>query len=202
MRSHGLTFSVACCALVLAAGCNTSAYVDNAADASTVSGAEEEFSGLVLITEDEDGAIEKRAESSPRADLGRDEKELRRVPDVVGLTSKEAKKVASETGSWKVYKVRGKTGGYDTGKCLIASQSPQAGQMLECGGKILVTFPSAPMLSVPDIVGMTENDARSVVSKAKFNTRYIKKSDRKIVAQTPAAGEEASQGSAVKVVLE
>ena len=192
-RSQQVTLFVAA-ALSVAVGCGTVSYVESS------------YGGLDLLQAAEPEAAPVAAEKPAPQAAGAVEhvETVHRIalPDVVGMTRKEAKKALADAGQWRVYKVRGKAGGYDTGTCAIIAQKPAAGELVEVGTKVFVTFPPAPLRPVPDITGQTANDARKVISKARFSTRKIKKSDRLIIAQIPAAGEMAAMGSAVEVTLE
>jgi hypothetical protein len=183
-------------ALIAAAGCGTVSYV------ASVDGSDDL---LAIISDDEDGnapAADLVARSGGRAAVPAAEVQAEALPNVVGMTRADAKKTLADAGQWKVLKVRGSEGGYDTGTSTIVSQSPAAGERLELGDKVFVTFPPAPVLEVPNLVGQTETQAREILKAAKFSTRYVKKTDHLVTSQTPAAGEKAPQGSGVKVTVQ
>jgi len=189
-KSQYVTLFVAA-ALSVAVGCGSLSYVESSTDeVDILSFMEAETPPVAAV------------KTAPEIPASTDVVRKVALPNVVGMTRKEAKKVLADAGEWRVYKVRGKKGGYDTRTCGIIAQNPAAGELVEVGTKVFVTFPPAPLRPVPDITGQTANDARKVISKARFSTRKIEKSDRRIITQTPAAGEMAAMGSAVEVVLE
>jgi beta-lactam-binding protein with PASTA domain len=120
------------------------------------------------------------------------------VPNVVGKTWTEAYPILRKAGGWRM-KQRGERLTRDS---RIIGQEPSAGAKHTTFRKVVVIFPEAPMITVPNVVGMTEREARNALRQAGFSTSGMRFSDKKVKSQTPRGGAKAKRGSPVRVVLE
>ncbi|MBO6133142.1 MAG: protein kinase [Lachnospiraceae bacterium] len=130
------------------------------------------------------------------------------VPSVVGLSKAEAK-VSLESQGFKVQESEGTSDSVEKGQ--VISQSPESGQLAETGSTVNIVVstgaPEAEAKSVPNIVGMTENDAKVALDKAGFSFSSLTEeySDTVaaglVVSQDPAAGSALANGSGVSFVI-
>lgn len=127
-----------------------------------------------------------------------------RVPDVVGKTAAEAeaaisqKKLVSEVTEEFNDTV-------DAGK--VIRESPQAGTVIKKGGTVNIVISKGPeKINVPDVSGMSKDDAKSTLESLGFvvttDTAVSTPADYdKVVNQDPAAGQQAIKGSTVTIWL-
>jgi eukaryotic-like serine/threonine-protein kinase len=116
------------------------------------------------------------------------------VPNVVGQLEDDARATLEEAG-FEVRTEFEENPDFEDGE--VSAQDPEAGTELEAGGTVTLTVSSGEQrVELPDVVGLTEADARSVLGDAGF--RDIRPEPvfdpdvaaGDIVAQNPAAGEE------------
>ena len=117
------------------------------------------------------------------------------VPDVTGLTIEDARSALKGT-SFNPVVLGGGT--------HVLEQVPRAAQKLNSGGKVLLyTDEAATSIEVPDVSGLSVNQASNRLSAAGFNIRSVGKdlneSDVTAITQTPRAGALAVEGSVVEV---
>lgn len=127
-----------------------------------------------------------------------------RVPDVVGLTSADARDSLVEAG----LKVVVAESSSDTvANDVVITQLPAAGDSVAPGtsvGIVVSTGPAdnADKEAVPDVVGLTLAEAQQVITDAGFEAIAVPaigsgKPANEVVAQTPEAGEEVKTGSTI-----
>lgn len=126
------------------------------------------------------------------------------VPDLIGLTDAEASDAGAAAGV--IVEIVGTVGTTDSalvGK--VVSQDPAAGGAVDegTGVSILIGVPV-----VPDIIGLTEEDARAAVEAYGLTLEVVGTGETtdtalvgKVVSQDPAAGAEVAPGTAVTVTL-
>jgi serine/threonine-protein kinase len=90
----------------------------------------------------------------------------------------------------------------------VVSQDPAAGLQIPVGSVVAVTLSTGPpMVDVPDLVGGTVEDASVALRSAGLTLGVVRQapaggsSPGTVVAQAPAAGDEAVEGSAVDVTV-
>ena len=90
----------------------------------------------------------------------------------------------------------------------VVSQDPAAGLQIPVGSVVAVTLSTGPpMVDVPDLVGGTVEDASVALRSAGLTLGVVRQapadgsSPGTVVAQNPAAGDEAVEGSAVDVTV-
>ncbi|MBA3747300.1 MAG: PASTA domain-containing protein [Solirubrobacterales bacterium] len=126
---------------------------------------------------------------------------LQAVPDVVGDGRRAARRTLSDAG----FKVEERTVPSATVKLnRVVSQTPSAKSQYERGATVELVISGGPeQLQVPDVIGKTENEARSALEGAGFRVTVAKQEvDKKepgtVLSQNPAAGA-ASRGSLVTI---
>jgi eukaryotic-like serine/threonine-protein kinase len=126
------------------------------------------------------------------------------VPDVVGYDGTIGQSLIQASGL--------KVGSVDSAqtaapKGVIVNTRPPAGKSLDPGGRVtLVVSAGAPTITVPDLTGLTLDQARAALEQANLTlgTYFRRSSDAPlgtVIEQHPAAGTLSSPGVAVDVVL-
>ena len=118
------------------------------------------------------------------------------VPDVVGLTQAEAKKVITAA-HLKVGQIVPQNSDQPPGQVLAADPVP--GQQVSINSTVTLTV-SNGMVQVPKVVGMTVAKATQTLQAAGFQVRLnpdTSPDDAHVVSQNPAAGSYAQYGSSV-----
>lgn len=129
---------------------------------------------------------------SPSPTLEEAAPKLALVPNVVGMPVSEAKVALQEAG------LTVSDGGADDGHVVTATD-PAGGTEVEVGSAIALVA-EAPMVNVPNVVGMAVSEAENALSDAGFAINAGGSSDDNIVSQqTPAGGEQAIAGATVTV---
>ncbi len=125
------------------------------------------------------------------------------APDFTGMTVTEATELAAQH-DLKI--TEGKpviTEDVEAG--LIVSQDPKAGQTVKTKTAVTIYVSAGPGDgSVPDVVGMSEEDARRTIEEAGFEANVTSQASEEksgtIIKQDPSGGEKAEKGSTVDLV--
>lgn len=126
------------------------------------------------------------------------------APDVVGLTSSDARRLG-RMGGQRVFVVERTASRALWGRVL--EQEPSAGSPLAADGMLVLTVGARPHVTVPDVRGRAEDDALSMLRQAGLGTarRATRRSDRvpegHVVRTRPRAGAEVPVGSLVSYVI-
>jgi serine/threonine-protein kinase len=127
------------------------------------------------------------------------------VPDVVGMTLEEAQ-TAIEDAKLKVGRVDRETSD-EIPEGEVIDQAPVAETTVDAGSKVNLTVSSGPeAIAVPDVVGMTEEEAVATIQDAGLDVQINRgpsdEFEEGIVAsQDPAAGAEAGEGDTVVILV-
>ena len=119
------------------------------------------------------------------------------VPDVVGMTVAEARKVLSE--AMLLAETDGETQ-------VVSAQSPAAGAQMRSGGTVMLyTFEGQPLeavelVTVPDVKGLSMVEAGRLIRQRGLEMEVS--GSGLAVRQSPAAGGYAKPGDTVKVTFE
>ncbi|MEG0156869.1 MAG: Stk1 family PASTA domain-containing Ser/Thr kinase, partial [Anaerovoracaceae bacterium] len=127
------------------------------------------------------------------------------VPDVTGMTYKDAEKALKEKGlkikeGDTVYSDEYKAG-------EVTSQDPKAETKVKKRATITVTLSKGSTDgSVPNLIGMTEKEAKEQIKKYDFKEGSVKEatSDKPagtVIDQDPKAGTEAAVGSQINIII-
>lgn len=127
------------------------------------------------------------------------------APNFTNMTLKEAKEAAEE------YDLKIREGdeviSEDVEKGRIVSQDPAAGETIKTGGTITVNISiGLGDGSVPDVVGMDEDDAKEALEAAGFEVGKVTtdesdEDEGTVISQSPEGGKEAEKGTAVDIVV-
>jgi polar amino acid transport system substrate-binding protein len=128
-----------------------------------------------------------------------------RTPDFVGLTRDEAELLAARRGLETRVTFRRTT---DAERGTVVAQDPPAGRSILPGATVLLVVATAPdTIPVPDVTGLTEDDAIAVLVDAGLEpgTRVAKANDSilkgDIIRTDPPAGTQVAPGSIVNYVV-
>ena len=126
------------------------------------------------------------------------------VADVVGKTEAEAKATLEGQG-FKVTVTEKNSDSVAEGK--VIGQSVEAGTQLVIGSEIQLTVSSGKKaISVADVVGKTQAQAKSVLEDQGFKVNITKQNSDtvdagKVISQSPAAGSKQQAGSTITLVI-
>lgn len=127
------------------------------------------------------------------------------VPDLYGMTVKQAKKEVEAAG----FKLKEGKEVYsnDYSKGQIAEQDPESGSKAKKGSSITVHVSKGPQAgTVPDLVGHNESEAEEMLKSSDYELGTIKQQTSTeaagtIISQDPNGGEEADHGTQVNIVV-
>ncbi len=129
------------------------------------------------------------------------------VPNVVGLSESDATSKLQSAG-FKVATSEASNADVPSGD--VISQSPAGGTGVAAGSTVTITVSSGPAAdakpTVPDVVGLSEDDAKSTLEGTGFKTTTTKAENAKVPAgdvsaQSPAAGTVQAAGSTVALTV-
>jgi serine/threonine-protein kinase len=130
--------------------------------------------------------------------------ELVAVPDVVGEREEDATNQLEDAG----FRVQTETEFSETEqRGRVLEQDPEAGERVEEGSPVTIIVSRGPQpVPVPDVVGLTEEEARAELEDAGFEVgsvtpRESEEEEGTVVDQSPSGGTEARPGSAVELVV-
>jgi serine/threonine-protein kinase len=124
------------------------------------------------------------------------------VPDVVGDGRLQARKTLTDAG-FEIEETRAFSDSVPLNR--VISQSPDGGSLSESGKAVKIEVSSGPeRLPVPDVVGKTEDEARSALDA--FKVTVVPKEDDEaepgtVLAQDPAARGRVARGATVRLTV-
>ncbi len=127
------------------------------------------------------------------------------VPNLVNVSVEEAAKIAEEHDLG--FQVLGKEYDADVNKDYVISQSPKAGEMVDRETTVIKVLQSLGPLTVPNLIGLTLEDARNVLEDRGFKVGEIVYrevpgySDDRVVETDPPYGSKLSAGDPVDLVV-
>ncbi|WP_089335343.1 Stk1 family PASTA domain-containing Ser/Thr kinase [Blastococcus mobilis] len=123
------------------------------------------------------------------------------VPDVTGQSPEQAQANLESLGFTVTRGEDGRSADVDTGEVMAVSPAPAAGPA-PYGSEVTITVSAGlPLVTVPDVVGMTEDEARAALEAAGLTVDATKFFGNKVRQQQPAAGESVEQGTGVKILV-
>jgi beta-lactam-binding protein with PASTA domain len=95
----------------------------------------------------------------------------------------------------------GRSAAVDKGEVMAVSPGP-ADDPAPYGSELTITVSiGVPLVAVPSVVGMSEDDAKAALQAAGLKVDSTKFFGNKVRQQQPAAGEQVEQGSSVKILV-
>jgi serine/threonine-protein kinase len=127
---------------------------------------------------------------------------LQKVPDVVRQGRRAARRILTAAG----FGVQDARVASDTVRIdHVISQAPAAGSQAERGASVRLQVSAGPeQVPVPDIVGKTEDEARTALENAGLHVTVVPTDDAKkapgtVLAQSPGSGAVTARGSVVTI---
>ncbi|HEX2240075.1 MAG TPA: Stk1 family PASTA domain-containing Ser/Thr kinase [Actinomycetota bacterium] len=126
------------------------------------------------------------------------------VPDVVGLSLEEARTELREAGLKVDVEM---VFDPEVPEDEVIRQFPSAGQIVDAGSRVQLEVSSGPeTVTVPDVVGMSEEEAIAALQAAGLSTSVNREVSDEVpegfvISQEPGAGEEAERGATVSILV-
>ncbi|HEU4541996.1 MAG TPA: PASTA domain-containing protein, partial [Jiangellaceae bacterium] len=154
--------------------------------------------GDVVVGQDPPADDEVPVGSTVDITVAADKPELVVVPNVVGLDVADASDVLAAQG----LELGDQVGDGD----IVRSQNPDAGSLVPPGSLVSISLdstvpPPPPLVAVPDLTGLTLEDAGATVAAAGLALGNGADGDGKVQAQDPAPGTLVPVGTAVTLTL-
>ncbi len=128
--------------------------------------------------------------------------ELRRVPDVKNKTRQVAK-AELEGAGFKVNETEEFS--ESVAKDVVVSQSPESGVSLDVGSTVTIRVSKGPdTVSVPDVIDLTEAQARSAIRAADLQVEVTYQEDPRdgiVLTQNPIPNATARRGDTVRIMV-
>ena len=162
---------------------------------------EDEFSKSVevgkICKQNPEGGIKAAKGSSVTIVISKGTESVQ-LPDVVNLKEDQAKSTLEAAG-FSVRINREYSDRVDEG--YVISQSPSSGQKLDKGTAITINVSKGSNdVTVPDVVGLTVDQAKSKLQAAGFNVN-ISGSGTKVISMSPVAGNRVAKGVSVTLYV-
>ncbi|MBE3577348.1 MAG: Stk1 family PASTA domain-containing Ser/Thr kinase [Limnochordales bacterium] len=168
----------------------------------------DEYPAGVIISQDPVANTRTRANRTVWVRISKGP-ELIEVPDVVGLTRRQAEALLAQKG------LQARVSGYEFSERIpqdsVITQSPAAGSYVERGGTVDIVLsqgvPPPTQLTVPDVRGMSLVDAQALLEAQGFQVGNIwsdfrpELPDGVVTEQRPPAGEQLEAGWAVDLIV-
>ncbi len=128
------------------------------------------------------------------------------VPNVIGLTEKDASRLLEESG----FKVKIKDVENTQTKGIVVKQTPDAGEKMKSGGIITLEVSDGKGKeegTVPNLIGMTKTDARAAIIDAGFEVGNISEESNSqhsagtVIDQQYSAGSELEKGKSISFTV-
>lgn len=129
---------------------------------------------------------------------------LVRVPDTVGLTTEEARAVIAEAGLRPGALREDPAAGAPPG--VVTRQEPAAGAEVPEGASVALWVAGAPTALVPDLSGLTRDEAEAAAAAAQVSVRFLAEVTDEVLSglvfrQSPQAGARVSPGTQIVAVI-
>jgi serine/threonine-protein kinase len=123
------------------------------------------------------------------------------VPDVTGQTPEQAEANLEAAGFEVARGEDGRSAAVDAGEVMALSPGPADGAQ-PFGSTVTYTVSiGLPQVQVPDLKGMTEEEATAALAAVGLQVDATKFLGNKVRQQQPAAGETVDQGTTVKILV-
>jgi serine/threonine protein kinase/beta-lactam-binding protein with PASTA domain len=123
------------------------------------------------------------------------------VPDVTGQTPEQAQKNLEAEGFKVTRGEDGRSAAVDVGEVMAVSPGPADGPIAFGSTVTIAVSAGVPLVQVPDVVGMTEEQATAKLKEAGLVIDATKFFGNKVRQQQPSAGKTVEQGTTVKVLV-
>jgi serine/threonine-protein kinase len=123
------------------------------------------------------------------------------VPDVTGQSPEQAQSNLQSLGFTVVRGPDGRSAAVDRGEVMAVSPAPADGPIPHGSEVTIVVSAGVPLVTVPDVTGMKEDEATAALQAAGLVVDATKFFGNKVRQQTPAPGESVEQGTSVKILV-
>nr|ANY58097.1 Penicillin-binding protein [uncultured bacterium] len=123
------------------------------------------------------------------------------VPDVTGQSPEQAQANLEALGFSVARGEDGRTAAVDPGEVMAVSPGPADGPAPYGSEVTIVVSAGLPLVTVPDVTGMKEEEAAAALQAAGLTVDATKFFGNKVRQQTPAPGESVEQGTSVKILV-
>jgi serine/threonine-protein kinase len=123
------------------------------------------------------------------------------VPDVTGQSPEQAQANLESLGFTVERAADGRSAAVDVGEVMAVAPGPADGPIAFGSTVTIAVSAGVPLVSVPNVVGMTEKQATAALEAVGLKIDATKFFGNKVRQQQPEAGKEAEQGTAVKVLV-
>ncbi|MCS7220709.1 MAG: PASTA domain-containing protein [Anaerolineae bacterium] len=129
------------------------------------------------------------------------------VPNLIGLTQEEATAALTDAKLTLDPAVGEQPTNVMADDGRVAAQEPAAGTIVLQGSTVHITMWRAVLITVPNVVGNTEAAAREILASARLDVRTTSRpvtdpaQTGTVLDQSPAAGAQVPQGTAVNIVI-
>lgn len=159
---------------------------------------EESEKGTVIETSPAAGtAVDKGAEVTLTVSKGVEKAE---VPNVVNMTTDEAKAALEEAGFVPSVRTKASSGPQDK----VLETNPEAGKKAPKGSTVQIYVPKEAV-EVPGVVNLTVNDAKRMLKEAGFKYKVVEQEsdlpEGTVLSQAPEAGAKLQQGTTITLVV-
>ncbi|HAN71983.1 MAG TPA: Stk1 family PASTA domain-containing Ser/Thr kinase, partial [Actinobacteria bacterium] len=125
------------------------------------------------------------------------------VPQLIALTSIDAVRIALEDANLQLGAIKERNSPQPAG--YVLAQEPEEGTQVNAGSSIDITV-SSGLVKVPEVVGVSEAQARSDLAQAGFDIQIVEIEDptvpaSTVLAQSPQGGELLARGSIVTITV-
>ncbi|MEU7988434.1 Stk1 family PASTA domain-containing Ser/Thr kinase [Streptosporangium canum] len=159
---------------------------------------EESEKGTVIETSPAAGtAVDKGSEVTLTVSKGVEKAE---VPNVVNMTTDEAKAALEEAGFVPSVRTKASSGPQDK----VLETNPEAGKKAPKGSTVQIYVPKEAV-EVPGVVSLTVNDAKRMLKEAGFKYKVVEQEsdlpEGTVLSQAPEAGAKLQQGTTITLVV-
>ncbi|SOE02819.1 serine/threonine protein kinase [Blastococcus haudaquaticus] len=123
------------------------------------------------------------------------------VPDVTGQSPEQAQANLESLGFTVARGPDARSTAVDKGEVMAVSPGPADGPVAHGSEITIVVSAGVPLVAVPNVVGMKEDEAAAALRAAGLTVDATKFFGNKVRQQTPAAGESVEQGTSVKILV-
>ena len=123
------------------------------------------------------------------------------VPDVTGQSPEQAQANIESLGFTVVRGPDGRSAAVDKGEVMSVSPGSADGPVAYGSEVTIVVSAGVPLVPVPNVVGMKEEEAAAALQAAGLTVDSTKFFGNKVRQQTPAAGESVEQGTSIKILV-
>jgi beta-lactam-binding protein with PASTA domain/tRNA A-37 threonylcarbamoyl transferase component Bud32 len=123
------------------------------------------------------------------------------VPDVTGQSPDQAQANLEALGFTVKRGPDDRSAAVDKGEVMAVSPGPADGPAAYGSEVTIVVSAGVPLVTVPNVVGMTEDEAKAALQGAGLTVDSTKFFGNKVRQQQPAAGESVEQGVTVKILV-